>query len=536
MDLVVRNARVWTGDPARPWATALAARDGRLTAVGAEHEVDDVPGAAVVDAEGRFVMPGFIDSHNHIRLGSGEGAVQLAGATSLVDVRARIAAWLHENPDATWVMGEGFGYDAVPDGRHPHADDLVGATGGRPAMLLDYSVHAAWFNHEALAALGVGRETTRVPYGTFEHDHAGELTGYLNDYATYGLSRAGLAALQPLVPAFGLEAQYDRVRAGLRMAARYGSTTVGEPQNSRDDLDLFLRARTEGELRSRVVAALFHPVGTADDELLEFASAARWYSDDRLRVGPVKLYIDDIVEPHTAAMLAPYANRPETSGRTYYEPSEFDALIARLDARGFQCFVHATGDRGNRVVLDAFEHARRVNGVRDSRHQVVHVECLDAADVGRFAELGVVACMQPRHCAPEIVAEWRVNVGEHRWRYAWPMRSLVESGAAVAFSSDWNVAEMDPMVGLYTAMTRASLDGRESWVPEERVDVATALRCYTSGGAWANFCDHDRGTLSPGRLADLVMLSNDPFAVEPAALLETTAVMTVVGGEVVHGG
>jgi len=127
-------------------------------------------------------------------------------------------------------------------------------------------------------------------------------------------------------------------------------------------------------------------------------------------------------------------------------------------------------------------------------------------------------------------------VGEHRWRYAWPMRSLVESGAAVAFSSDWNVAEMDPMVGLYTAMTRASLDGRESWVPEERVDVATALRCYTSGGAWANFCDHDRGTLSPGRLADLVMLSNDPFAVEPAALLETTAVMTVVGGEVVHGG
>jgi predicted amidohydrolase YtcJ len=235
-------------------------------------------------------------------------------------------------------------------------------------------------------------------------------------------------------------------------------------------------------------------------------------------------------------MLAPYANRPETSGRTYYEPSEFDALIARLDARGFQCFVHATGDRGNRVVLDAFEHARRVNGVRDSRHQIVHVECLDAADVGRFAELGVVACMQPRHCAPEIVAEWRVNVGEHRWRYAWPMRSLVESGAAVAFSSDWNVAEMDPMVGLYTAMTRASLDGRESWVPEERVDVATALRCYTSGGAWANFCDHDRGTLSPGRLADLVMLSNDPFAVEPAALLETTAVMTVVGGEVVHGG
>jgi predicted amidohydrolase YtcJ len=480
-------------------------------------------------------MPGIIDSHNHIRLGSGDTAVQLAGATSLDEVRARIASWLEVNPEATWVYGEGFDYSALPGGRRPRADDLDGATGGRPAMLLDYSVHSAWFNREALAVLGVGRGTTRVPYGTFERDGTtGEPTGYLSDFATYGLSRDGLAALEPVVPAFGLAAQYARVRAGLRMASRYGITTVVEPQNSLDDLRLFDRARDEGDLRARIVAALFHPVGTTDSELDEFAAAASSYDDDWLRAGPLKLYIDDIVEPHTAAMLEPYANRPDTRGRTYYEPSEFDELVARLDARGFQCFVHATGDRGNQVVLDAFAHAQRVNGVRDSRHQVVHVECLDAVDVGRFAELGVVACMQPRHCAPEIVGEWRANVGPERERFAWPMRSLVDSGAAVAFSSDWNVAEMDPLIGIYTALTRASLDGTASWVPEERVDVDTALRAYTSVGAWANFIDHDRGVLTPGRLGDLVMLSQDPFEVEPAALLETRALLTVVGGEIVH--
>jgi predicted amidohydrolase YtcJ len=535
VDLVVRNARIWTGDPARPWGTALAARNGRITAVGEDHDVESDGDTGVIDAGGQFLMPGIIDSHNHIRLGSGEGAVQLGGATTLEQVRARIGAWLVENPDAEWVMGEGFDYAAIPDGRHPRAEDLIGATGGRPAMLLDYSVHAAWFNAEALERLGVGPGTTRVAYGTFERDEAtGRPTGYLHDYATLGLSRAGLSALSAVVPAFGAQAQYDRVRAGLRMAAAYGITTLVEPQNSLDDLALFLRARDEGELRSRVVAALFHPVGTTDADLDEFAAAAAEHSDDRFRVGPIKLYIDDIVEPHTAAMLEPYANRPDTRGRTYYEPTEFHEVVARLDARGFQCFVHATGDRGNRVVLDAFEHARRVNGVRDSRHQVVHVECLDVDDIGRFAGLGVVACMQPRHCAPEIVAEWRANVGPQRWRHAWPMRSLVESGAAVAFSSDWNVAEMDPLVGLYTALTRATLDGSESWVPEERVDVATALRAYTAVGAWANFCDHDRGVLSPGRLADFVTLSQDPFSVEPAALLETVATMTVVGGEVVH--
>jgi predicted amidohydrolase YtcJ len=512
----------------------MTVTSGRIASIG-----DDVPAssttAGVLDLGGRLVIPGIIDSHNHVRLGSGPEAVQLAGAKSLAEIHQRIALWLDEHPEATWVFGEGFDYAALPGQRHPHANDLIGACRGLPAMLLDYSVHAAWFNHEALISLGVDRHTFGVPYGHFEHDEStGEPTGYLADFATYGLSRAGLSTLEKLIPAYGNPAQYDRVRRGLAMAASFGITTVVEPQNSPDDIRLFHQAAERDELRARVIAALFHPVGTTEADLAEFEALISEHQGDDIRLGPIKLYIDDIIEPHTAAMFEPYANRPDTSGRSYYEQAEFNEVIARLDARGLQCFVHATGDRGNHMVLNAFEHARNTNGPRDSRHQIVHVECLKPADIPRFAELGVVACMQPRHCAPEIIEEWRENVGPDRWRYAWPMRSLADSGATLAFSSDWNVAEMDPMIGIYSAVTRASLDGSRSWVAQECVDVETALRAYTVGGAYANFVDDERGSLKPGYLADFAVLSHNILDVEAPTILDTQVDLTVVGGRIVH--
>jgi predicted amidohydrolase YtcJ len=318
------------------------------------------------------------------------------------------------------------------------------------------------------------------------------------------------------------------------MAAELGITTAVDPQNAVDDLPLFAKARAQGAMRSRVIAALFHTPETTAEELEEFAEAKRTYDDDRFRVGPIKLYIDDVIEPHTAAMLEPYANRPDTRGETFYEPKAFADLIAELERRGFQTFTHATGDRGIRTVLDAVQHAREVNGPRDARHQIVHVECVHADDLPRFGELGVVACMQPRHCAPEIVADWRANVGRERWRYAWPFRSLETNGATLAFSSDWNVAEMDPLIWLYTACTRADLDGSEAWIPEETIDLATAIRAATLGSAYANFAENERGSIEVGKQADLVVLSRDILADEPAALLETSADVTVVDGEVVH--
>jgi predicted amidohydrolase YtcJ len=537
MDLVIRNAKVWTVDDRRPTAEAVGVRDGRIAAVGDDRDVRDAvgPGAEEIDAGGNTVLPGFVDAHNHLRTGADEDAVQLGDATTLHAVRAAIDRYATEHPDREWIVAEDWSYAALPDRRRPTAEDLEGVAPGRALMVFSYDVHNVWLNREAMRRFGIGAGGSTVGFGRPELGAGtGEPTGFVTDFAVMGLSRDGQAALAAQVPNFAPDEMYRRLLRSLDMAAELGITTAVEPQNSLDDLPLFRKARDEGAMRSRVVAALFHPPGTTPEELDAFAEAKAANDDDRFRVGPIKLYIDDVIEPHTAAMLEPYANRPDTSGDTFYPPAVFAELIAALERRGFQTFTHATGDRGIRTVLDAVEHARRVNGPRDARHQIVHVECVHPDDLPRFAALGVVACMQPRHCAPQIVEDWRANVGPERWRYAWPFRSLSEHGTTLAFSSDWNVAEMDPLVWLYAARTRANLDGSDAWTPEETIDLPSAIRAATLGSAYANFAEADRGSIETGKLADLVVLSRDVFAGEPAALLETAVDATIMDGEMVY--
>jgi predicted amidohydrolase YtcJ len=540
-DLVLTGARIHTVDPDLPEAQALAVRDGRIVWLGADEDAGrwTGPDTEAVEAGGRLVLPGFIDAHNHVRLGSDDACVQLAGARTLDEIHTRIRAWHTAHPGAAWIEAEAFDYSAIPGGRMPRAADLDPVTGDTPAFVLSYDVHTAWLNTAALRRLGIDRDRTSLPFGEAERDpETGEPTGFVKDFAVKGLSRDGHRTLRDLgVPWASPDRQYGRLAKSLDDAIRFGITTVVEPQNSLDDLALFERARAEGRLRSRIVAALFHPRGTTGADLDDFAAAAAHHTDDRLRVGPLKLYIDDVVEPRTAALLEPYTGCGQHRGETFYPAEEFGDLLTALDARGFQCFVHATGDRGIRTVLSAVERARAVNGPRDARHQVVHVECLDPQDTPRFAQLGVVACMQPRHCAPEIAGpgqDWAENVGADRWHKAWPMRSLHDAGAVLAFSSDWNVAEMDPMVGIYTAVTRRPLGGGEPWQPDETVDVTTAVHAYTMGSAHANFLEDERGSLTVGKLADFVVLSRDILRAAPEDIPGTVAEMVVVGGEIVH--
>jgi predicted amidohydrolase YtcJ len=425
----------------------------------------------------------------------------------------------------------------MPGGRLPTWQDLDGVAGGKPAFLFSYDGHNVWMSREAMEVFRIARGVERVPFGRVRVDEIGEPTGFVTDFAVMGISRSGLAALEPVLPGYGRQQQYASTLESLDIAVELGITTVLEPQNSPDDLWIFERARAEGRLRSRLVAAMFHPPGTTEADREAFEAARRGLDDDRLRVGAVKLYIDDVIEPWTAAMLEPYANRPAERGELFWEPLEFAELVIDLERRGFPCHVHATGDRGIRTALDAFEVARAANGPRDRRHAIVHVECLAPGDVGRFAALGVIPVMQPRHCAPEITADWRENVGHERWRHAWAFRSLRDAGAQLAFSSDWNVAEMDPLIGIYTALTRADLDGGAAWVPGETVDLETALRAYTYGGARTVFAEGDRGVLREGAVADLALLSQDPFVfarTEPRRLLDTKVDLTVVDGAIAH--
>ncbi len=533
-DLLITGARVRTFDPNMPWAEAVGITDGRISYVGT---ATNAPSATRhVDATGRLVTPGIIDSHNHLLLGFDEDAVSLEGAHDLIEVRRRIARFAELRPDLGWICAENAVYSIV-EGRRPNAADLDGLT-DKPIFVTTYDQHSVWLNRAALAVLGIAGGTD-IAWGRTECDvDTGEPTGWVTDFYTSAMTEAGLAALQRDIPMYSPQRRYRKLQSSMRMATALGITTVVEPQVPLAELPLFERALAEGLLTSRVIAALFHPVGADGAFRSRLRDAVDGASaDPMLRLGPVKLYADDVIEPHTALMLDDYANRPGVRGRPSYPGRELVDVMAELDRMGFQTHTHATGDGGIRLTLDAIEQAARTNGTRDRRHGIVHVECLHPDDLPRFRALGVTAAMQPRHCSPDLVAgTWMDNVGEQRWSRAWRFRSLLDSGATVAFSSDWQVGEMDPLVGVYSAATRAGLDGADPWTPDERVDLDRALQAYTVHGARAWHAEGDRGRIETGLLADVVVWSDDLYDHErsPEGLLEQHAELTLVGGAVLH--
>jgi predicted amidohydrolase YtcJ len=533
-DLLITGARVRTFDGDAPWAEAVGVTDGRISYVGS---AADAPTATRrIDAAGRLVTPGIIDSHNHLLLGFDEDAVSLEGAHDLAEVRRRISEFASRRTDLEWICAENAVY-AIVEGRRPNAADLDGLT-DKPIFVTTYDQHSVWLNRAALAVLGIAGGTD-IAWGRPERDpDTAEPTGWVTDFYTSAMTEAGLAALQRDIPMYSPERRYRKLQSSMRMATALGITTVVEPQVPVAELPLFERALAEGVLTSRVIAALFHPVGadgTFRERLRDTVDGA--VPDPMLRLGPVKLYADDVIEPHTALMLDDYANRPGVRGRPGYPGRELVGVIGELDRLGFQTHTHATGDAGIRLTLDAIEQAARTNGTRDRRHGIVHVECLHPEDLPRFRALGVTAAMQPRHCSPDLVAgTWMDNVGEQRWSRAWRFRSLLDSGATVAFSSDWQVGEMDPLVGVYSAATRAGLDGSDPWTPDERVDFDRALEAYTVHGARAWHAEHDRGRVALGMLADVVVWSDDLYRHErePEGLLAQHAELTLVGGTVAH--
>jgi predicted amidohydrolase YtcJ len=540
-DLVVRHADVHTMDEKLPRASALAVQGDRIVWVGDDSAAAQFIGekTRVVDAGGRLLLPGFIDSHFHVGLGGDPNVERITGK-SPKEIQDQVKAFADKRQDLKWIEMDGWNYSAFPDGSLPTAADLKGLTGGRPAFLVAYDYHTVWLNQEALTAFGITRATKSVTFAEAVQRDAktGEPTGILIGFGSAGLSERAEAELRKHLPSHSALNSAGNVEGLLRRAARAGITTVVEPQTYLETLPLYAQLEREGRLPQRLQVALFHRRGTSDAEIGKIDEARKQYNSDRFRVAAVKLYIDDVIEPYTAAMLAPYADRPDTKGETGYPAEEFGEVVAKLDKLGFQIFTHATGDRGIRTALDAYENARRLNGVRDSRHQIVHVECLSESDVPRFHALGVTACMQPRHCAPDITGQWAKAVGPQRWKYAWAFRSLRDSGATLAFSSDWNVAEMEPAIGIYTALTRKGLDGEPGggWVPEQRIDIETAVKGYTITGAYANFLEGNRGSLAPGKYADLTLLSDDVFTLAPEKVKDVRAVWTVVGGTEVWKG
>ncbi|MEX1186064.1 MAG: amidohydrolase [Gemmatimonadaceae bacterium] len=519
----ITNGRVWTGDNAHPWATALAVSGDRIVAVGSDADINALvgPDTRVIDARGGLVAPGFIDSHIHfLDGGRGLASVQLRDAATPAEFIARIKAFAATVPAGTWIIEGNWDHEQW-GGELPRRDWIDSVTPNNPVWINRLDGHMSLANTAALRAANVTREVRDVAGGTIVRDAAGELTGLFKDNATSLVGRA-----QPP----SSDVMNDRaLDAAMAHVAEQGVTSVHHV-GSWGDLAVFRRAHARGGLRTRIYAA----VPLSSWARLRDTIAAAGTGDDWLRIGALKGFVDGSLGSHTAAFFEPFTDAPNDRGLLVNTPENLYTWTKNADSAGLHVLVHAIGDRAIALQLDVFERVARENGARDRRFRIEHAQHIAPRDFPRFAQLGVLPSMQPYHAIDD--GRWADKViGVERSRTTYAFRSLLEAGAALAFGSDWFVAPPTPLEGIYAAVTRRTLDGRNpgGWVPEQKITVEDALRAYTTGSAYAEFAEGKKGELSPGRLADIVMIDRDITRIAPESIRDARVMLTVVGGRVV---
>jgi len=517
---------IYTGEEGAPRASALAVLGGRIAAVGETRELRDAfPGFARVPLDGRTVLPAFTDSHIHVAgLGLSLRQVDLRGARSLREAAARAGAAARTARPDEWIRGVGWDKNLWPEGRFPTRDDLDPLTGGCPTALRSKDGHTVWVNSAALALAGITRETPDPEGGTIVRDaRTGEPTGLLAERATYPvIALAGRPSPDALEQA---------IVDASAMLHRTGVAGVHVVEGG-DVLAAFQRLRARGALTLRVCMML--PEDALDAAIT--LGVRSGFGDETLRLGGVKIFSDGALGSQTASMLEPYEGQPENRGVVVRTREQLHALVGRAAAAGIASVVHAIGDRANRWVLDAIEAARDASGRFGLRHRIEHVQVLHPDDLPRLARLGVIASMQPIHCTQDrdiVDRYWGA-----RGRYAYAFRSLLACGTRLTFGSDAPVETPEVLAGIHAAVARRRPNepDRPAWRPAERLTVGEAVRAYTEGPAYAAGEEREKGRLRAGYVADFVVLSADPFTVDPDALADVRAVLTVVGGETRYAG
>ncbi len=525
-DLVIHHGRVWLGGTR--FTEAVAIRGNRIVALGPSRAILKLAGKRTVrlDAKGGSVLPGLQDAHIHL-LSGGTSLTQVdLSATTLEGLQAQIRAYAAAHPDRAWIQGRGWVYPSFP-GALPTKAQLDAVLPDRPACLRAYDGHTAWVNSKALALAGITGKTPDPAGGTIVRDAQGEPTGALKE--------AAQSLLDGVLPKPTRAEQVEALRAGVKAAHAVGLTGIGEAGLTPEEFSIFLELQQRGELQLRTTAALQVDPDTPPAGIAALREIRRTLKPNPfLRTGPIKMYIDGVVESHTASLLANYADVPHR-GQTQWPPDTFRRRVLELDREGWQIWVHAIGDGGVRLVLDSYEAAAKANGPRERRHRLEHVETVDAADIPRFGRLGVVASQQPLHGTPEGLAAWIPPLGPERASRGWAYGSIHAAGGHLAFGSDWPVVTLDPRIGLHQALTRTDLKGAPAggWQPQQKLPLTVALEAYTSGAAWAAFDEGRVGRLKVGRLADVVVFGKDLFTVDPQALPTVPVVATVFDGRVV---
>jgi len=532
-DLIIVNGKVHVADEANTVVQAVAVKGNTILKLGTTDEIKALAGPAtrVIDAKGATVTPGFTDSHAHfIDGGLALKQVDLAGLTTLDEVQSAIRDFAAKQPAGAWVHGRGWLYQPFQNGS-PTKAQLDAVVPDRPAIMDCYDGHSVWVNSVVLKMAGITKATKDPLNGVIVRDpKTGEPTGHLKE--------AAQRLIEDILPKETVEDRRAALKAAIAEANKYGVTAIQNARTSIEDMALFDEAKQTGALTVRSYLAMLAHAGLTEADVDKMDAVRQRYGDDPLlRTGIVKMFADGVIESKTAAMLAPYVGT-KSAGEPNMTAAEMNRIVAMLDKHGWQIEIHAIGDRAIRMVLDAFEAAAKANPApaRGRRHRVEHIEAISAQDIPRFGQLGVIASQQPMHAALGDVNQavpkgpWPDAIGPERTSRAWAWKSILNAGGRVTFGSDWPVASIEAGQGIWLASTRVKADGAE----DQRLSIDDAIAGYTRWAAYASFDEKRRGTLEPGMLADIVVLTTDITAAPIPSKTGVVVATTIFDGKVVY--
>ncbi|MBV8709618.1 MAG: amidohydrolase [Acidobacteriaceae bacterium] len=528
--LLLVNGKIWTVNPALPEVEAVAITNNRIVAVGSSEEISSWkrPGIPMIDLEGRRVLPGFNDAHVHFYSGGANlTGPQLRYTKSQDEFRNTLAVFVKNQPKGRWITGGNWDHENWTPARLPTRELIDDATGDWPVLINRLDGHMSLANSLALKLAGVNKNTKDVPGGVIVRDANGNPTGILKDAAQELVER--------IIPPPSEQQIIDAVRAAQNYANAQGVTSVQDMSASPVIFHAYQTMLHNGQLRVRISG--HQPLGSW--QRLANVGIAADFGNEYLHIGGLKGFADGSLGSTTALLFQPYLDSPNTSGIPSAELSNPQGMFRNIegaDAAGLQIAIHAIGDKANNTILGFYDRLQQEHGPRDRRLRIEHAQHLTAADIPRFGQLGVIASMQPYHAIDD--GRWaEKRIGPERAKTTYAFRALLDTGAILAFGSDWDVAPMTPLMGIYGAVTRRTLDGKRpnGWVPEQKITVAEAVKAYTMGSAYASFEEKLKGSIEPGKLADLVVLTDDIFTVDPVKIADTKVYMTIFDGKIIVG-
>jgi len=527
-DLIITNAKIWTVDKSQPTAQALAVLGDRIVAVGSNAIIDAWRGlnTHVIDAGGKLLLPGFNDAHVHFVSGGMQLTnIQLNDATSPEEFARRIGERAKITPKGEWILGGNWDETKWSPPNIPTRELIDALTPDTPVFVSRYDGHMGLANSLALKLAGITAKTPDPPGGTIVRDPQGNPTGALKDAATDYIDK--------VVPPLSHEQRVKIVKRALAHAASLGVTSVQHMVASYEDIAVYSELLQRGELTTRIYAA---PLITHVDDQAKLG-IGRAFGGPYLRIGALKAFADGSLGSGTAYFYEPFLNQGNNRGLLSDEMHPVSLMRDRYmqaDAAGLQICTHAIGDEGISTILDLYADVIKAHGEADRRFRIEHAQHMAAKDFERFAQLHVIASVQPYHAIDDgRFAESKI--GHDRASRTYAFRTLLDHGVRLAFGTDWEVAPLNPMLGLYAAVTRATLDGKNpnGWFPEQKLTVAESVEAYTMGSAYAEFQEKEKGSITPGKLADMVLLSDDIFSIAPEKIRDVKVLKTFVGGNLV---